>query len=217
MNKYQNTAFKFKNKILKDINSIFEKENNSLILSINGCNLLESDGNCIKSSTVVGYCLEELICKKLIYNHPEEYKRIPSSTQRSSYDLVSIFEGVKILVNLKVCNPKNSNNALSAAGMLFDDYKEGKKEKLFLVFKTHYKIEDASIKIKEISSFYLGQINFKHLKIDKRSWSDRGDKWKSGRLQYNPKKGLKEIQEMSYDSTVQDFKDWVLEKIKNNS
>ena len=200
MNEYQKTAKWFKNKIKNDIDLIYKLSSNELILELAKENLLELKDNCIESSTAIGYCIEEFIYKKLHRLDSNFYKRNNSSTQRSSYDLWVLKNKILILINLKV-NKKN-NNAIAALNQIYKDYclSNPDQEKLFLIFKTNYKIKNKMIKIENTNCFYFEECKFNLIKTDNRRWSVKGGEL-SCRLQYNSNNKMNEIKDISYKDT----------------
>ncbi len=216
MTNYQNTAKNIIEQLNKDVKEIFESINNKLVLEFGKENLLELDDNCIEFSTTIGYCLEEFISKKLLSIKPDFYKRDNRSTKKSSYDLYVKQNNIKILINLKA-NKKN-NNAIAMLGQLYKDYisTNNDSEKLFLVFKTNYRIDDAAIIIKGVDTFFLEQCDFNVMTTDNRNWSKDNNNL-SGRIQYNTiTNKLIDISEISYLDTKDNINKFIQTKRNKN-
>ncbi|ATI73271.1 UpaP162 family type II restriction enzyme [Mesoplasma florum] len=220
MNNYQKDA-KFCIKDLREkIQKYIESENNEFKLELNGINLLEDKLSAVKSSTAFGYCIEEFFSKKLSDDYPDIFKRVEGGTQGSSFDLLRLPHKeettTEIMINFKASLlPADANNGIAALNKLFNDYsKEIRKEKLYLICKFKYSIEqDGIVKIKEIDLFYLEQVPFCLIGQDKRNWSSEFN-FKSGRLQVSKKtikNSLKPLNEISYIS----FLDFLTEKCKD--
>jgi len=172
MSKYSETAKKFINNFENDISEIIKKNNKKFELKINEINLLSNEQNALSSSTAIGYCLEEYFSEQLISKYPIKYEKIKNSTQNSSADLLSKSENIKILINFKVSKlPEDGNNAIAATNKLHNDYvlTDSNTEKLYLIYKFKYKIENKLINIIETESFYIEQIDFNNIKSDKRN------------------------------------------------
>lgn len=199
-NKYWNNSCDFKYKIISYIEQILKVYGNELTLKIEELNLLEKKDNCIKSSTAIGYCLEEFIVSKLLtytnyHNNINEFKIIRDSlnTQNKSYDCKINLSNCLVLINIKA--NKSNNNAVAAINQLYKDYVTENPEliKHFMVLKLNYKIGQSKIDLKEkiiiqsISGYFLEEIDFsKGHRQDKRNWSNIY-KSNSGRLQVNNK------------------------------
>ncbi len=221
---YFNNIKDFQEKIETYCKEIFKVYGNELVLRLEELNLLSNKDNCIESSTAVGYLMEEFLVSKLeIYtkdhNLPKEYKitrHNNSSTVKVSYDCSSIIkDGIKALINIKVC--KKTNNAVAALNMLYTDYvkTDPSQKKCFLVLKIHYLFDNSKndgerkIFIKKIESYFLEEIDFsKGHKQDHRNWSQKEYNPNSGRLQISESfltTHKKEIKDVSYDLTCKEI------------
>jgi hypothetical protein len=136
-------------------------------------NLLANDNNCIKSSSAIGFILEEFIISKLeifttTANKEFKINRNKNATATTSYDCFSIFNNEKYLINIKA--DKGGNNAVAAINKLYNDYNKDGLIKHYLILKIKYKCglgnfkKDSDVKkilINKIESFYLEEVDFK--------------------------------------------------------
>lgn len=175
-------------KISQYLSEIFKVYGYELLLRLEEYNLLTNPNNCIETSTATGFVMEEFIVSKLeIYtrshNGTDEIKiqRMNGrSTINSSYDCFAEYDGIFVMVNIKVQKDGTSNNAVAAINMLHNDYvvTNPEQEKAYLVLKTHYKFDRSTrdnqrkIIIKNLSGYYLEELDFSggHHQ-DHRNWS----------------------------------------------
>lgn len=220
MNAYYEKIKFVKSKVLTYLNEIFKVYGNELLLRLEDYNLLQSEYNCIESSTAIGFIMEEFIVSKLetyskSHNNVDDIRieRIVNhGTQKTSYDCYVNYQNVFFMINVKV--DKGNNNAVSAINILHNDYvcKNPDKEKAFLVLKTNYtfgeskQTKERKILIEGISVYALEEVDFSigH-KQDHRNWSEEFNP-ASGRLQVSNKfrklNALSE-NEISYSKTKQ--------------
>lgn len=199
MNKYYEKLKFVKAEVEKYLNEIYKVYGNELLLRLEEYNLLTNPNNCIETSTATGFVMEEFIVSKLetyTYNHNEvneiKIQRINGqSTISSSYDCCAIYDGIFLMINVKVQKKGTTNNAVAAINILHNDYvnKDPEQEKAYLVLKTFYdfglskKDSQRKILVNGIGSYYLEELDFSlgH-KQDHRNWS-ANFKANSGRLQ----------------------------------
>lgn len=203
MNKFKASIDDFKSKIIDYTEQIFKYSSNELILRLEQLNLLNNEDNCLESSTAFGFIIEEFLVSKLDeytirHDGKKDYRirRTGHSVSETSYDCISdIHNGIRALVNVKVCKSGGANNAVAAIQQLYKDYVETdpKVEKCFLVLKVHYgfchSIRNASqgeraISIEKVEAFFLDDVDLskEHLQ-DHRSWSGKAKNPNAGRLQ----------------------------------
>lgn len=210
-----------KNEIINYTNEIFKVYGNELLLKLEDYNLLSDQNNCIQSSTVPGFIIEEFIVSKLIIytqNHNEDkmiIKRLKKSTVDSSYDCCSNFMGIRVLINIK--SEKTSNSAISSINKLYNDYVvcDTDVEKAYLVLKINYSFKQSyrdsqnKIFIENTIAFFIEEIDFSNgHKQDHRNWSENLN-LNSGRLQvskayFENNKTKKE--NISYENTKEQLK-----------
>lgn len=187
-----------KKKLEEYLSTIFKVYGNELVLKLEDYNLLQSEHNCIESSTATGFIMEEFITSKLeIYtsNHNEtneiKVHKISNSTVNSSYDCYVEYKNIFFMINIKVEKSRSNNNGVSAINILHYDYVEcnADKDKAYLVLKTNYCFNKSSkdgerkIFIDKIYGYFLEQIDFsKGYQQDNRNWSSNFN-GNSGRLQ----------------------------------
>lgn len=199
MNKYYEKLKFVKSKVEKYLYEIFKVYGNELLLRLEEYNLLTNPSNCIETSTATGFIMEEFIVSKLEtytrnHNGVNEIKiqRINGqSTIGSSYDCFTVYDGVFVMVNIKVQKKGAANNAVAAINILHNNYVCTKptQKKAYLVFKTFYDFglskndSQRKIMIQGIGSYYLEELDFSSgHKQDHRNWSEDFNA-KSGRLQ----------------------------------
>lgn len=227
-NTYYKNALFFKDKLIEHINEIFEKYQYRITLKMEDANLLNLSDNCIKSSTALGFCIEEFVISKLLEktknnNDKEDNIFIQRSnnkgTQNSSYDFFSKFINNLYLVNIKV--DKSNNCAVAALNQLYKDYviDNHNIDKHFFILKIHYSLCKNYININYIDGYFLEEIDFQFgYYSDSRNWSNIYNK-KSGRLQVSKSffdKNKKDINNISYEITKQQIIDMFEGKIKRN-
>lgn len=197
MNAYYQKAQFVKKKLVSYLNEIFKVYGNELLLRLEEYNLLDSENNCIESSTAIGFIMEEFIVSKLeTYSKTHDnlqdirIERIAShGTQTTSYDCYVNYQDVFFMINVKV--DKANNNAVSAINILYNDYvlKQPEQEKAFLILKPKYNFgtsandKQRKILVKGVSVYALEEVDFSmgH-KQDHRNWSEKFNPV-SGRLQ----------------------------------
>lgn len=199
MNKYYEKLKFVRTKAEKYLSEIFKVYGNELLLRLEEYNLLTNSNNCIETSTAIGFVMEEFIVSKLEtytrnHNGINEIKieRINGrSTIKSSYDCFTIYDGVFVMINIKVQKGRTANNAVAAINILHNDYvsTNQEQEKAYLVLKTLYDFGlskndcQRKILIKGLSGYYLEELDFSFgHKQDHRNWSMRFNA-NSGRLQ----------------------------------
>lgn len=220
MNKYVLNAIKYKEDVISIFSNIFCKSNNKLTLSINDYNLLSDSLNCIKSSTAIGFCLEEFIVSNLVKFSNGLVKKCFNPTQKSSFDFYSNINNELFLTNLKVQkkdgNKIGYNNAVSAINALYKDYVLDNPNviKHFFILKITYELKNQYIYINDIDGYFLEEIDFSNGYIsDNRNWSKEFNK-NSGRLMVSNdfrKTHSISINNISYHNTKQ-----FIEKIYKN-
>ena len=201
-NKYFDDMLYVKTKIVQYLSNIFKVYGNELLLRLEEYNLLQSENNCIESSTATGFIMEEFITSKLeIYtknhNRPNEIKihKILGSTVASSYDCYAEYKDIFIMINVKVEKNTSSNNAVSAINILYNDYvkKNPDKTKSYFILKTNYSFgksatsDDKKILVHNVDGYFLEQIDFSSgYEQDHRNWSSNFN-GNSGRLRVTKK------------------------------
>lgn len=220
MNEYYEKIKFVKSKVISYLDDIFKTYGNKLLLKLGDYNLLQNDNNCLKSSTAIGYLIEEFIVSKLEsytdffdnVNDIRIYRIINRGTQNSSYDCYADYKGVFFMINVK--SERRDNSAVAAINNLHKEYvsENPEQEKSFIVLKTKYNFEaskttdDRKILIKENTAYALEEVDFSggH-KQDHRNWGK----------EYNPASGRLKISEsfrkhnslgeedISYDRTRQ--------------
>jgi len=201
-NDYYDEICKFCANLKLRIEAIFQASNNELHLNLEGYNLLTRDDNCIKSSTAVGYLLEEFVISKLQdsshkhYNPNYAISRAGALTTKSSFDCISDLQytdskgksqNIRALINIKA--DKSNNNAIAAINRLYEDYTSSPEQtKCYIVVKIRYSIKNSKIIIEGIETYSLEEIDFAAggSKTDHRSWSKEYNP-NSGRLQATTK------------------------------
>ncbi|MEG1146886.1 MAG: hypothetical protein RSE21_05585 [Bacilli bacterium] len=166
---------KFQKEIISFIEKILDMTGKNLILKIENLNLLSDSNNCIKSSTAIGFCMEEFVVSKLVdftkeHNDIDNAKilRNASSTQNSSYDCYSNFANHLFFINIKLDKNSNNtnNNGVAAIQKLYNDYVELNPEiiKHYMILKLHYSLDvinnERKIIINSVESFFLEEIDF---------------------------------------------------------
>ncbi|MDE6473248.1 MAG: hypothetical protein K2K73_02435 [Ureaplasma sp.] len=186
--------------------------------------------NCIKSSTAIGFCLEEFIVNKLIDRTKNNIlneeifieRNNTKGTQNSSYDFYCKYKNELFLINLKA--DKGSNNAIAAINQLYLDYVQNNQNyiKHFLILKLSYKIKESKIEINDIYSYFLEEVDFsKGYRSDSRNWSKKYNN-NSGRLQITKKffnENKTPIELISCDRTKEQIEKIyknIIEKIEKN-
>ncbi|WP_322875502.1 hypothetical protein RNN91_01480 [Mycoplasmopsis felis] len=214
-NNYWVNSLLFQEKLLTYVQDIFDKSNWELELKLNDFNLLGKQ-SIIESSTVIGYCIEEYLTKKLndyTINKEIKIQRLIESN-KYSYDCLYENDSDVFLINIKL--EKKNNNAIAAISQLISDYEywiNKNKQVHFMVLKINYSFnkdsENRKIVINELKSFYLEEINFAngHLQ-DHRNWSSNYNA-NSGRLIISPSfynKNKNKDSEISYIKTFKELK-----------
>ena len=203
MSKFKTSIDDFKTKIVEYTEQIFKYSSNELILRLEQLNLLNNEDNCLESSTAFGFIIEEFLVSKLDeytmrHDGDKDYRvrRTGQSVSETSYDCISaIHDGIRALVNVKVCKVGGANNAVAAIQQLYRDYVETDPdmEKCFLVLKVHYGFchsarngtqGERAISIEKVDAFFLDGVDLtkEHLQ-DHRSWSGKAKNANAGRLQ----------------------------------
>lgn len=217
MNKYQKTADDFNNFIIKELKSYLIPLNFELPFILGGINLLEDKFSAVKSSTAVGYCIEEFFSVRLTKQNPNLFNRVVGGTQGFSYDLFAMQNNIRIMINFKASLlPQDGNSGVAAMTKLHADYNMSPKtEKLYSIIKFKYKIlENGNIFIDDIFSFFLEQVDFNNIGQDKRNWTDVFNA-NSGRITISNKiltTNLKSLSEIDYI----DFKNQLNNRFKLN-
>ena len=225
MNNFKTFIDDFKSKIIDYTEQIFKYSSNELILRLEQLNLLNNEDNCLESSTAFGFIIEEFLVSKLDeytirHDGKKDYRirRTGHSVSETSYDCISdIHNGIRALVNVKVCKSGGTNNAVAAIQQLYKDYvvTDPKVEKCFLVLKVHYgfchSIRNASqgeraISIEKVEAFFLDDVDLseEHLQ-DHRSWSGKAKNPNAGRLQVSDAflaTHIVQPENVSYENTV---------------
>lgn len=222
MNEYYDKLKFVKKKIEKYLFEIYKVYGNELLLRLEEYNLLSNPKNCIETSTAIGFIMEEFIVSKLeiyteFHNGIDEIKiqrKSDSATVKTSYDCFTEYDGVFVMINIKIQKNRSANNAVAAINILHNDYvcKNPDQEKSFLVLKTKYtfgeskKTKERKILVQGISVYALEEVDFTigH-KQDHRNWSEEFNP-ASGRLQVS--KRFRELNalsenEISYNKTKQ--------------
>ncbi|UWV80040.1 hypothetical protein NW072_02815 [Mycoplasmopsis felis] len=109
-NNYWVNSLLFQEKLLTYVQDIFDKSNGELELKLNDFNLLGKQ-SIIESSTVIGYCIEEYLTKKLndyTINKEIKIQRLIESN-KYSYDCLYENDSDVFLINIKL--EKKNNNA----------------------------------------------------------------------------------------------------------
>ncbi|QDY88355.1 UpaP162 family type II restriction enzyme [Mycoplasma anserisalpingitidis] len=169
MNKYLQIQKEFQNEITKIIKEIFDNYDNVLELKIEEVNLLQREDNCVESSTALGFLIEEFLVNKLItktkvnegnYNKILVKRDSLKKTQNSSFDFYSYFNHHLFLVNIK--SVLKNNDAVASINQLHKDYVLNYNEntKHFMLLKIFYTIQKSKIKINNIKSFFLEEVDF---------------------------------------------------------
>lgn len=185
--------------IEKYLKEIFKVYGNELRLRMEEYNLLTNPNNCIETSTATGFVMEEFVIAKLEtytreHDGQDEVKIqriVGSSTVNSSYDCYAVYQGIYIMINIKIQKEGASNNAVAAINILHNDYvcENIAQEKAYLVLKIQYDFglsyddTQRKIKIMGVESYFLEELDFsKGHKQDYRNWSENFNA-NSGRLQ----------------------------------
>ncbi|MGZ9800658.1 UpaP162 family type II restriction enzyme [Mycoplasma sp. AC1221] len=194
MNKW-NLLNKYKSLLLSQLHNIFKVYKYQIQVNAEDLNLLESKNSTLRSSTAIGFIIEEFVYQKLKNVFCDFVVNIyrESNTTTQSYDFILDFSDVMFLVNIKVENNTSKNNAVASINKLLLDYykfiKQGKNF-FYLIIKIKYKTLNVKpeisyydkIKIEDFSIYALDEFSFdnKH-KQDYRNWSTNF-KAESGRL-----------------------------------
>lgn len=226
---------KYKKFIKETLNKIFEVYAFQIDIKAEEVNLLKSRKSSLRSSTAIGYILEEFVYQKLknVISNQNEYiiYREDKSTQNSSYDFIieNKVDNIKLLINIKTSKGGKSNNAVSAINKLHSDYEEKinqKQDFFFLVLKISYLIDQEEngnqtyfdkMNIKYFDMFALEELSFENgHKQDFRNWSKKEFKVESGRLQIDKKfideNKIDESQKMSNLRTFEYIKNMLSKK-----
>lgn len=220
MNSYSENLKFVKEKILKYVSVIFKVYGSELLLKLEDYNLLRNPDNCIESSTATGYIMEEFIVSKLeIFTKEHDgvsdikiQRRNASSTAKSSYDCCTVYNGIFIMINIKMQKDGGSNDAVAAINILHNDYvcNNPKQQKAYMVLKTVYSYNESKkdgerkIIVKDSDAYFLEEIDFsKGYVQDRRNWSKELN-LNSGRLKISDKwrvEHLSEQPQISYGNT----------------
>ncbi|WP_041593738.1 UpaP162 family type II restriction enzyme [Mycoplasmopsis cynos] len=194
-----------KNFLESELKNIFKVYDNKIEIKAEDLNILKSSNSCIRSSTAIGYILEEFIYQKMKnvikYNDMFQIYRNNTSTQSSSYDFLIASEKFDLLINIKTENKNSNNNAIAAIKQLYKNYNNHfsyGKDFYFILVKIKYEIDGIDylskkinhydkVKITGFDIFALEEISFENGFIqDHRNW---GKEYKSvsGRLQISKK------------------------------
>lgn len=148
MNEYYDKLKFVKKKIEKYLFEIYKVYGNELLLRLEEYNLLSNPKNCIETSTAIGFIMEEFIVSKLeiyteFHNGIDEIKiqrKSDSATVKTSYDCFTEYDGVFVMINIKIQKRRSANNAVAAINILHNDYVciNPEQEKAYLIFKTFY-------------------------------------------------------------------------------
>lgn len=171
------------------LDKIFKEYDDRLLLKLGDYNLLANPHNCIETSTAVGFIMEEFIVSKLEkytethdgINEIKIQRVYDRSTANSSYDCYTVYDGVFVMINIKVQKMgKGANNAIAAINILHKDYVSDNlmPEKAYMVFKTLYNFGSPSEKserqilVNGTNCYYIEELDFStgH-KQDHRNWS----------------------------------------------
>lgn len=222
MNMYYKKLKFVQAKVEKYLNEIFKVYGNELLLRMEEYNLLANPNNCIETSTATGFLMEEFIVSKLetyteSHNGVSEIKiqRMNGrTTVGSSYDCFAEYDGIFIMINVKVQKRGTANNAVAAINILHNNYvcTNPEQEKAYLVLKTFYDFGSSrddsqrKITVRGIGSYYLEELDFSSgHRQDHRNWSANFNA-ASGRLQVSDswrKEHLLAEDEISYSKTRQ--------------
>lgn len=88
VNIYYDKLVRFRESLSKQVTKLFASCGNELSLSFGGYNLFQREGNCIESSTAVGYLLEEFMVSNL-----EDYSKTGEIRDFSFYSYAGNSEG----------------------------------------------------------------------------------------------------------------------------
>ena len=189
--------------LAKKVNELFEKSNYKLLLSLQDYNLLEDADNCIATSTVIGYVIEEYIVSHLVgggHNsdcEPFKVKRRSGATTKDSYDCWFENDDVRFLVNIKAEKNGSSNDAVAAIRQLYNDYCESEPDvvKSYVIIKAKYKISEIRIsdgqyqrciEVTGVDSYCLEEVELIACDggffQDHRNWSAGDNNLNNGRL-----------------------------------
>ncbi|TQC53953.1 hypothetical protein E1I18_01310 [Mycoplasmopsis mucosicanis] len=218
-----------------EIDNIFKVYNYLIEIRAEDINVLKSKDSCIRSSTAIGYVLEEFIYQKLknVMNYSKSFEifRNKSSTQSCSYDFLVSSKKYDLLVNVKTENRNSANNAIAAINQLYKDYSKHillQKDFYYIILKIKYEIDTRStndneiiyldkVKITDFDIYSLEEISFdKGFTQDHRNW---GKEYKpiSGRLHISKKfytdNKLSESDEISNKKTFTYLDNMIAHKI----
>lgn len=162
---YFSRAEQFKAQILNNLEHL---TNQQLNLTLGNVNLL-ANNNILKSSTALGYIIEEYIFQCLT-NLKRETNAI-----KKSYDFYTMLKHELFYVNVKAY--QKTNNAVAAVNLLYKDYAEfkPKTKKHFLILKVKYHLVENAIVFDDFSAFYLEEYLFdiNYLTTDIRIYSKK--------------------------------------------
>ncbi|QBF34807.1 hypothetical protein EG856_02690 [Mycoplasmopsis phocirhinis] len=188
----------------KELNNIFKIYGYEIEIKAEDLNLLKSRNSCLRSSTAIGYILEEFIYQKFknIFKNEKDVNifRSSYSTQKSSYDFLITKKDYDLLINVKSDKGigGGKNKAIAAINQLYKDYSNQmnfEKDFYYIVLKISYQLDQVKndfndkqivyfekIKICGFNVFSLEEISFANgHKQDNRNWS-REFNPSSGRL-----------------------------------
>lgn len=229
INCYGDSISDFRKKILEYVENVLKYVQHRIFVTVGGI--------VIPSEIICQYCdglVVENLIREFLVSKLDEYtirhdgkkdyriRRTGHSVSETSYDCISdIHNGIRALVNVKVCKSGGANNAVAAIQQLYKDYVETdpKVEKCFLVLKVHYgfchSIRNASqgeraISIEKVEAFFLDDVDLskEHLQ-DHRSWSGKAKNPNAGRLQVSDAFLASHIvpaPNVSYENTVKMLK-----------
>ncbi|GEM_PF-2545691 len=203
MEDYYQSIIRSRDALAKRVDELFKKSNYKLLLSLQDYNLLEDADNCIATSTVIGYVIEEYIVSHLVGGcrasdcEPFKVKRRSGATTKDSYDCWFENDAVRFLVNVKAEKEGGSNDAVAAIKQLYNDYCESEPdvEKSYIVIKAKYKISEVEIsdgqyqrciEVTGVDAYCLEEIELVAdaggFSQDHRNWSVGGNNLNNGRL-----------------------------------
>ena len=195
-NEYYEKLNAFRTLLSSQVIKLFHSVGNKFLLQLGQYNLLKRSGNCIESSTALGFILEEFIVSKLEEHSETELSKkfsihsYSDGTSTRSYDCYAEYQHLKILINVKVEQiGSRPNDAVAAINRLVQDYcLSNGSELAYLVLKVRYDFVDTEsarsiIIVDEPILRYLEEFDYsrEHMQ-DNRVWSE-AKKTNNGRLQ----------------------------------
>ncbi|QGZ97943.1 hypothetical protein GE118_04020 [Mycoplasma sp. NEAQ87857] len=213
--------------LLKEIDNIFKVYGYEIEIKAEDLNLLKSKYSCLRTSTALGYILEEFVYQKFknVFKNNKDWViwREGESTQNSSYDFVLSCNKFDALINIKTENINSQNNAVAAINKLHFDYEKkynSGKDFYYILLKVIYSIDNKQtamktetieyykkMQIQRFTCYALEEVSFINgHNQDSRNWSNKGFKKESGRLiisdSFLKKNRLNEEQEISNYQTL---------------